>query len=360
MMIKDKFHLIGSDNQKNKEIVIQSLGEILEELNNTNIAVKLLSSRVGGSAEFSEYEEETVWEAIGRLQDADGEIDIMTERLEVALGSIEMTIEEHTKGLKTLDSSLKNLNKHYRETFKQFNKIGQTHVSGHVVEVTPSGSGYGARILELEKGLWALKSLERRVSVLARQAESDEDSPGRTPVSRSSLVSEGSVNILGLKNKILDVEVRLLRLDTLENRVRNLEDRIRATEKSSLKQQGDNRCDAGLERRLEEVEKSIGSFNGDHFQQQLNTLHGLVSRGVHSNSENEGRVEISNFVFNDIGDVKHFLVTNSVPSAGIFWIWFLLWFLWCLSVILERNGLMKSTLLCGRPQPIMSMIFLLQ
>ena len=83
MMIKDKFHLIGSDDQKNKEIVIQSLGEILEELNNTNIAVKLLSSRVGGSAEFSEYEEETVWEAIGRLQDADGEIDVMTERLGV-------------------------------------------------------------------------------------------------------------------------------------------------------------------------------------------------------------------------------------------------------------------------------------
>ena len=45
----------------------------------------------------------------------------------------------------------------------------------------------------------------------------------------------------------------------------------------------------------------------------------MISCGVQSNNENEGRVEISNFVFNDVGDVKHFLATNAVPSAGIFW-----------------------------------------
>ena len=181
LMIKDQFQVIESDDKKNKEVVIQSLGEMLEELNNTNIALKLLATRIGGSSAFLEYEEETVWDAIGRLQDVNAEVDVVTERLELALGSIETTIAEQEKGLKTLDSSLKNLNKHYRTTFAQLKKQGQG--VSHEADSSSSGVGYGGRILNLERGFRALKSLDRRVVDLASQVESGRDGPAHTPIS---------------------------------------------------------------------------------------------------------------------------------------------------------------------------------
>ena len=51
----------------------------------------------------------------------------------------------------------------------------------------------------------------------------------------------------------------------------------------------------------------------------MNLLHGLISRGILTNDEHEGRVEISSFVFNNINDVRNFLETNEVASVGIYW-----------------------------------------
>lgn len=67
------------------------------------------------------------------------------------------------------------------------------------------------------------------------------------------------------------------------------------------------------------MERKVASFDGDHFQGQLDTLHGLVSRGTSSSGNNEGRVDVLSVPFNDITDVQQYLKNNKVENVGIFW-----------------------------------------